>query len=228
MHIYTPPEQQPDILHLDEHFLVVEKPAGLLSVPGRAATHKDCLISRVQTHYPEALIVHRLDMETSGLMILARDVDSHRKLSKSFELRDVYKEYQADITGAPDQDFGIINLPMRCDIENRPRQIVDHIHGKNAETQWNVTKRYQSYSRVLLKPITGRSHQLRVHMQSLGHPILGDSLYANDEGKRIALLRAEVKTGSHVNARMHLHASHIRFPHPTNGAEMSFDSPCPF
>ena len=204
------------IVHQDAALLVVNKPTLLLSVPGRAEDNKDCLVTRLQENgYPEARIVHRLDWETSGLMVLARDPDSHRELSRQFHDRETEKAYTALCWGEPEPDSGRIELPLRYDPENKPRHIVDHEHGRHALTFWRVVERYGQYARVELTPITGRSHQLRVHMLSIGHPLLGDRLYA--EGEALAL-----------RDRLCLHASLLCLTHPQTGERLRFESPAPF
>ena len=168
------------IIHEDAGVLVVNKPTLLLSVPGRAEDNKDCLITRLQENgYPEARIVHRLDWETSGIILLARDADTHRELSRQFHDRETEKAYTALAWGQPELDSGSIDLPLRYDPPTKPRHVVDHEFGKNALTFWKVLERCGDYCRVELTPITGRSHQLRVHMLSIGHPLLGDGLYAH-------------------------------------------------
>ncbi|MCL6688459.1 RluA family pseudouridine synthase [Pseudomonas sp. R3.Fl] len=204
------------IVHQDAALLVVNKPTLLLSVPGRAEDNKDCLVTRLQENgYPEARIVHRLDWETSGLMVLARDPDSHRELSRQFHDRETEKAYTALCWGEPERDSGRIELPLRYDPENKPRHIVDHEHGRHALTFWRVVERCGQYARVELTPITGRSHQLRVHMLSIGHPLLGDRLYA--EGEALAL-----------RDRLCLHASLLCLTHPQSGERLRFESPAPF
>lgn len=181
---YCPPvDEGLDILYHDEALLVVNKPSGLLSVPGRGVEKQDCLSSRVQVEYPDALIVHRLDMETSGVMVLARNKAVHRQLSMLFQERDVTKRYIAVVDGRIPDASGSIDLPLICDWPNRPRQVVDHEQGKPSLTRYKVLWRdvEQDITRVELEPETGRSHQLRVHLQSLGFPILGDPLYANPQ-----------------------------------------------
>lgn len=207
--------QNPDILYADECIVVVNKPADLLSVPGRGADNQDCVLSRLQITYPTIRIVHRLDCATSGLMVLALDADSHRELSRQFHDRETQKAYIANIAGKPDLSAGEINLPLRCDWENRPRQMVDFDQGKSAQTLWTLLHVGNGFSRVKLIPVTGRSHQLRVHMQQLGHPILGDRFYATDE---IRLM----------SPRLCLHAERLGITHPQTGLPMSFSSPCPF
>lgn len=170
-----------EIIYADADILVVNKPTLLLSVPGRAADNKDCLITRLQDNgYPDALIVHRLDWETTGLMVLARNAEAHRELSRQFHDREVEKRYTALCWGQFTEDAGQVELPLRYDPPNKPRQIVDHELGKHALTFWQVLERNPDYCRIELTPYTGRSHQLRVHMQAIDHPILGDILYAHD------------------------------------------------
>ncbi|NLC01591.1 MAG: RNA pseudouridine synthase [Pseudomonas formosensis] len=204
------------ILHEDPAFLIVDKPTLLLSVPGRAEDNKDCLITRLQDNgYPEARIVHRLDWETSGILVIARDPDSHRELSRQFHDRETGKRYIALCWGQPEADAGHIDLPLRYDPPNKPRHIVDHELGKPAQTFWQVLERLGDCCRVELTPITGRSHQLRVHMLSIGHPLLGDRLYAHEQA---------------LNAcpRLALHAARLEINHPQTGQRMVFDSPAPF
>ncbi|MBA1187483.1 RluA family pseudouridine synthase [Pseudomonas entomophila] len=204
------------ILHQDAAVLVVNKPTLLLSVPGRADDNKDCLITRLQENgYPDALIVHRLDWETSGIILLARDADSHRELSRQFHDRETEKAYTALCWGQPDRDSGSIDLPLRYDPPTKPRHVVDHELGKRALTFWRVLERHTDHCRVELTPVTGRSHQLRVHMLSIGHPLLGDRLYANPE----ALAAHE---------RLCLHASMLAFTHPVSGERLRFTCPAPF
>lgn len=204
------------ILHEDAAFLVVDKPTLLLSVPGRADDNKDCLITRLQQNgYPEALIVHRLDWETSGIILLARNPDAHRELSRQFHDRETEKAYTALCWGQPEQESGSIDLPLRYDPPTKPRHVVCHEHGRNALTYWRVLERFEDGCRVELTPITGRSHQLRVHMLSLGHPLLGDRLYAHEQ----ALAAHE---------RLCLHASMLAFGHPVTGERMRFECPAPF
>lgn len=203
----------------DTELLILEKPADLLSVPGRGDEKQDCLWRRAQMIWPDALIVHRLDCATSGLMVLARNKEAHRELSRQFQQRQTFKRYQALIAGAPADDDGSRTEPMRCDWDRRPLQIVDFEQGKSACTFWRSLDQGElnalPYTRVALYPITGRSHQLRLHMQVLGHPILGDNLYASGE----ALEAAE---------RLMLHADMLEIFHPITGERLSFRSPAPF
>jgi tRNA pseudouridine32 synthase / 23S rRNA pseudouridine746 synthase len=213
------PHLDPAILYVDDELIVADKPAGLLSVPGRGTERQDCLAARVQALYPDALIVHRLDQATSGLILLGRGAEMHRRLSLAFEKRTVGKRYVAVVEGHVPQDAAEIDLPLRGDWENRPRQIVDHRDGRRALTRYRVTQRSgegaTATSRVLLEPVTGRSHQLRVHLLSIGHPIVGDRLY----GRTIAFADA---------TRMLLHAAEIGFVHPLTRTPVAFASPPPF
>ena len=213
----TPPI---DFLYQDDALLVVNKPSGLLAVPGRGADKQDCLSARVQAACPDALIVHRLDMATSGLMVMARSVAAQRALSQAFAARDVHKRYLAVVAGrldAPPDTWGMIDLPIIVDWPNRPLRIIDHSLGKPSQTRWRVLGYDASGSntRVELEPVTGRSHQLRVHLRALGHPILGDALYAPPEVQAQA-------------SRLLLHAVSLGFVHPVTGAQLHFESPLPF
>jgi tRNA pseudouridine32 synthase/23S rRNA pseudouridine746 synthase len=207
------------VLHVDDSLIVVNKPAELLSVPGRGEHLQDCVVSRVQAMYPDALIVHRLDMSTSGLLVLARGAVAQRALSIAFAERRVAKRYQAVVAGRPAQDAGSIDLPLRCDWPNRPRQMVDHELGKASLTHWRALGRWSGAAidatRVELEPVTGRSHQLRVHLLVLGHPILGDNLYAPPDALAAA-------------PRLLLHACELTLPHPLSGDMLTFRSPAPF
>ena len=217
MTVYAPPPATGStVLYTDDAFLITDKPAGLLSVPGRGEDKHDCLIHRVQETHPEALIVHRLDMSTSGLLILARGEAMQRHFSMLFRERAVDKRYIAVVQGIVEQDVGEIDLPMICDWPNRPRQMVDFERGKPSLTRYRVLERSPAAqtTRVELEPVTGRSHQLRVHMMSLGHPILGDDLYGG-----IAYERAE---------RLLLHAAQVAFAHPVSGLPQQFECAPPF
>lgn len=213
------PPLSPAILHADEALIVADKPAGLLSVPARGNDRQDCLASRVQALYRDALIVHRLDMATSGLVLLARGPEMLRRMSLAFEQRVVGKRYVALVHGHVADDAGEIDLPLGPDEENRPRQVVDPINGRRALTRYRTIARagdgMDAISRVELKPVTGRSHQLRVHLASIGHAILGDPLYSPPD-------RAACE------GRMHLHAAGIAFIHPETRIPASFESPVPF
>lgn len=207
----------PPVLYRDERIIVLDKPAGLLSVPGIGPERQDCLAKRVADGYSGARIVHRLDRDTSGVIIMAFDEDAHRELSRQFHDREVQKTYIAIVAGEPSEDSGTIDLPMRKDMNpaNAPRQIIDHERGRRAITHWNVLERMGDRSRVELRPITGRSHQLRLHLKEIGHPILGDDLYAPQE----VLAMAD---------RLLLHAESLSVAHPTTAAPMTFRAECPF
>jgi len=214
MHIYNPPAPSPiKQLLIDEHLIIIEKPEGLLSVPGRGADKQDCVMSRIQKEFPEALNVHRLDMDTSGIMLIARNTDIQRKLGLLFQTQSINKQYIAVVTGFVNEDSGQINLPLICDWPNRPKQMVDHHQGKPALTHYKVTERNTETrtTRLQLNPKTGRTHQLRVHMQAINHPILGDRLYADKQVFQQA-------------SRLMLHASHISFIHPVTHEPVSVDS----
>jgi tRNA pseudouridine32 synthase/23S rRNA pseudouridine746 synthase len=205
------------VLYADEAMLVLDKPAGLLSVPGRGADKQDCLSARVQRRYPDALIVHRLDMATSGLMILARGAEVQRTLNAAFANRAIDKNYIAVVDGhlaPPLETWGVINLPIRVDWPNRPRRVIDHQLGKASVTHWRVLANHAApeTTRLELKPVTGRSHQLRVHLQALGHAIVGDALYGS------ARIHAMAN-------RLLLHASTLELIHPVNGQAMRFICP---
>ena len=199
--------------YLDDALLVAEKPAGLLSVPGRLPEKQDCVIARLQGLYPDALTVHRLDQVTSGLLLYARGKAVESALSVQFQQRQVGKRYQAVVEGVLEEDAGAVELPLIVDWPNRPKQRVDLEQGKPALTRWQVLARDPDArrTRVELEPVTGRSHQLRLHMASLGHPIVGDVLY-----------------GAAQAARVHLHACQLQFTHPRSGQHMRFDSAVPF
>lgn len=212
--VYAPPMDPPRILHADHEILVVDKQAGLLSVPGKDADRQDCLINRIRAIYPEVLLVHRLDQDTSGVMIFALTPHAQRHLGLQFEKRYTKKTYIARVFGRLSPATGQVDLPLIVDWPNRPRQMVDHENGRPAQTDWRVIKANDAESRVRLSPITGRSHQLRVHMLSLGHPILGDPLYAEGAARDFP--------------RLMLHAETLRIRHPDGGISQSFSAPVPF
>lgn len=220
----TPPStlEPLDVLYADAALLVLNKPAGLLAVPGRGADKQDCLSTRVQAHYPDALVVHRLDMATSGLMLMARSISVQRALGALFERREVHKRYVAVVSGLPaptpgPDGWSLIELPIVVDWPRRPLRIIDAERGKASQTRWRVMAAAPptNSSRVELEPVTGRSHQLRVHLQAVGHPILGDRLYAPEAVQTMA-------------DRMLLHACMLRFTHPISGEALQFDSATPF
>ena len=203
-----------ETIYADAHLLVLNKPAGLLTVPGKGADKQDCLSARVQKNFPDALIVHRLDMATSGLMLMARGSAMQAALSKLFELREIHKRYVAVVDGhmKTHDDWQLINLPIALDWPNRPLRII-HADGKPSQTRWRMLDYAAAThtTRVELEPITGRSHQLRVHLKALGHPILGDALYAP----------AEVVAKA---PRLLLHACALQFLHPVTAEKMVFDN----
>ena len=205
------------LLHADAHCLVVDKPAGLLAVPGRGADKQDCLAARVQAAFGDALVAHRLDMATSGLMLFARGPDAQRRLSAAFARREVHKRYVAVVQGCVAPAQGEIDLPLIADWPQRPRQKVDRALGKASLTRYRVLDidAARDRSRVELEPVTGRAHQLRVHLCAIGHPILGDALYAPPA----ALAAAD---------RLLLHAASLRFTHPVGGAAIEVASGVPF
>jgi tRNA pseudouridine32 synthase/23S rRNA pseudouridine746 synthase len=213
-----PPQQELSLLHVSEQLLIIDKPSGLLTVPGRGNDKSDCLLSRVQARFPDALIVHRLDMATSGIVVMGRGPRYQRALSILFQERKVTKRYQALVDGCWAADAaGEIDLPLIADWPNRPRQKVDRIGGRPSLTRYRVIETDASLkvTRVELAPITGRSHQLRVHMESAGHPILGDDLYGTEQSRAKA-------------HRLMLHASYIEFPHPDCGEPIRTTSNPPF
>lgn len=211
---YHPPDDPLAVIHADHEVLVVDKPAGLLSVPGKGEHLSDCLLARVQAAFPEALLVHRLDRDTSGVMVFALSPHAQRHLGLQFEKRQVKKAYIARVYGRMTEKTGTVDLPLIVDWPNRPRQMVDHENGRPAVTDWHVLKATDSETRVRLYPHTGRSHQLRVHMKEIGHPILGDPFYSEGAARDFP--------------RLMLHSESIRFRHPDGGVGMSFRSKPPF
>ena len=205
------------LLHVDAAWLVVDKPAGLLSVPGRGADKADCVQTRLQADYPDALTVHRLDMATSGLLVYGRGATAQRRLSLAFEARQVDKQYLAVVAGLLAEDSGEISLPLAADWPRRPLQRVCLNSGKSALTRWQVLERdpLRRTTRLLLSPATGRTHQLRVHLLAIGHPILGDALYAP---------AAQTPSAE----RLMLHAWRLQLPHPLSGQLCRFEAPPPF
>ncbi len=213
--IYNPPKEPLDIIYQDDFIIVLNKPSGLLSVSGRKPEHKDSLETRVHDIYPCARIIHRLDEPTSGVMVMALNKEVHRNISMQFEHRKTKKIYIARVWGEIKSDKGDIDLPLICDWPNRPLQMVDHELGKPSRTRWEVIERENGITRVALYPITGRSHQLRVHMMEFGYPILGDEFYAHDDAFAAA-------------PRLQLHAHKLMIHHPDSNKEIWFESPCPF
>jgi tRNA pseudouridine32 synthase / 23S rRNA pseudouridine746 synthase len=215
-----------NVVHADDHLLVLDKPARLLCVPGRGPDKADCLSARAQALCPDALTVHRLDMATSGLVVMGRGAGAQRTLSLAFAERRVHKRYEAMVAGVPDtsgadaEGWSDIHLPLIVDWPNRPKSRVDFEIGKPSHTRWRVLSVAEvpglgPCARLALQPVTGRSHQLRVHLLALGHPILGDDLYAD---------AASLATAP----RLLLHACAIDLPHPVTGERMRFASPPPF
>jgi len=204
------------LLYADDAMLVLDKPAGLLSVPGRGEDKQDCLSARAQRQFPDALIVHRLDMATSGVMVLARSAAAQRSLNQAFASRTVTKRYIAIVDGhlaSPPETWGVIDLPIIVDWPNRPRRVIDHRQGKPSVTRWRVLSHNGPLdtTRVELEPVTGRSHQLRVHLLALGHPIVGDALYGSPRVQAMA-------------NRLLLHACSVELPHPVTTEPMRFVS----
>jgi tRNA pseudouridine32 synthase/23S rRNA pseudouridine746 synthase len=207
---YAPPQEPLEVLHLDASLLAVAKPAGLLSVPGKDPAHSDCVLSRLQRQHPEALLVHRLDMDTSGVMVFARTPTAQRHLGLQFERRHTRKHYRAEIEGHPTQSSGQIDLPLIADWPNRPLQKICQTTGKPALTRWSVAEKRSETTLVELFPETGRSHQLRVHCMAIGHPIVGDRFY-----------------GSRPAPRLMLHAVQLALRHPEGGAPLTITAPLP-
>lgn len=212
---YDPPMGPLDIIYVDDDILVLNKPGGLLSVPGRTPEKHDCLATRAEAEFTGARIVHRLDMETSGVIIMARHMDALRHLGRQFEDRKTDKIYEARVYGHVARDEGEIDLPLLIDWPNRPKHRVDFENGRSAFTRYKVLERDEKTTRVALYPVTGRSHQLRVHMLSLGHAILGDNLYAEGEAFTLA-------------DRLLLHARELTVTHPETFESMTFTAPVPF
>ena len=211
---YTPPTDPLVILHEDHEVLLVDKPSGLLSVPGKGPHLADCLMARVQAVFPTALLVHRLDRDTSGVMIFALTPHAQRHLGLQFEKRQTKKTYVARVWGQMAEKTGTVDLPLIVDWPNRPKQMVDHENGKPAVTDWRVVRAAEQETRVRLMPKTGRSHQLRVHMQALGHPILGDPFYASGAAREFP--------------RLMLHSETLQFRHPDGGKGMRVSAKAPF
>ena len=211
---YAPPDTPLEILHQDHEILLVDKPAGLLSVPGRGEHLRDSLLVRVQAAFPEALLVHRLDRDTSGVMVFALTPAAQRHLGLQFERRHVKKTYIARVWGRVAEKTGTVDLPLIVDWPNRPLQMVDHQRGKPALTEWRVARYENGTTRLRLMPKTGRSHQLRVHMREIGHPIVGDPFYATGAAREAP--------------RMMLHSESLRLRHPDGGKALTYSATCPF
>jgi tRNA pseudouridine32 synthase/23S rRNA pseudouridine746 synthase len=207
----------PRIVHADDHLIVVDKASGLLSVPGRDINNRDCVVSRLQAEYGQILVVHRLDFDTSGLLVLARDAKTQSELGRQFQARSVDKIYEALAWGIVADDAGEINLPLALDWPNRPLHHVNLEHGKPSLTRFRVIERdtAKNITRLALFPVTGRSHQLRVHLLAINHPILGCPLYAPDAARQAL-------------DRLALHARMLEFTHPITGERLRFEAPVPF
>jgi tRNA pseudouridine32 synthase/23S rRNA pseudouridine746 synthase len=216
---YNPPTDPLTILYQDEHLLVLSKPCGLLSVPGRGDDVQDSLETRARDAFPEALLVHRLDMDTSGVFVMARDKDTQRNLGLQFERRKTDKIYIARVWGHMIDDEGLVDLPLRCDWDSRPLQMVCDEHGRPSQTKWRVLKRENKgvhpTTLVELSPITGRSHQLRVHLAEIGYPIVDDCFYCPE-------------VTHEFSKRLHLHAHKLTIHHPSDGTRITFTDPVPF
>lgn len=212
---YDPPQDELEILHVDNELIFLGKPSGLLSVPGKGEDKADCVLLRLRAQYPEALLVHRLDVATSGVMIFARTPHAQRHLGLQFERRHTKKVYMAVVAGHVSGDSGYVNLPLRADWPERPRQRVCFEHGKASQTHWVKEQQDGLYTQMILHPVTGRSHQLRVHMWAIGHPILGDRIYAADDVFR-------------ASPRLCLHAYSLSVRHPNGGKPVTVSASCPF
>lgn len=217
------------VVHEDRWLVVLDKSSGLLSVPGIGPDKADCLAARAARRWRGARIVHRLDRDTSGLIVLALDADTHRRLSMQFERRDVGKRYEALACGHPSEGSGEVSHPIRKDLDNPPLQMVDPVHGRPSLTRWTVLERLDAVpspvrahghgpfpcARISLHPLTGRSHQLRLHMRSIGHTLLGDDLYGTE-------------TVRSASTRLCLHSCMLEFTHPGREERVSFAVPAPF
>jgi tRNA pseudouridine32 synthase/23S rRNA pseudouridine746 synthase len=212
MHYVPPADNGLELIYSDESLLVANKPAGLLSVPGRGADKQDCLSARIRRGFPDALVVHRLDMATSGLMIFARGLQMQRRLSELFRDRFVTKRYVAVVAGTVQAATGEVNLPIAADWPNRPLRRIDAMTGKPSLTHYRVLAQHADTTRVELTPVTGRTHQLRVHMAAIGHPILGDALYGDPASA----------------PRLLLHALSLDLPHPSGNSPLNFECPPSF
>ena len=215
MTAYIPPPTRPGLVFADDTLLAIDKPSGLLSVPGRGEDKADCALSRVQANFPDALTVHRLDMATSGLLLFARNKEMQRALSGLFAQGEMAKRYVADVWGMPNPASGEISLPLITDWPRRPLQKVDWEVGKPSTTRYETLRAEAGITRLALTPLTGRSHQLRVHLAEIGHPILGDEFYAHGDARAAA-------------PRLALHAVSLRFTHPATGQTVSLETPVPF
>lgn len=220
--VTAPPDAQPPdltIVRAAPRYVVVDKPAGMLSVPGKGEDKQSCAASRVRELFPASsgpLVVHRLDMDTSGLLVFGLDADAQRDLSMQFEARGVFKRYVALVDGTPPAERGVIDLPMRADLDDRPVQIIDRVQGRSSVTRWRLLSIETDRSRLELEPVTGRTHQLRVHLAAVGMPILGDVLYG-----------PQPATAS-LAPRLCLHASVLEFAEPGGGGRVRVESRTPF
>ena len=212
---YPPLDPYLTVLHVDDDILVLDKPSGLLSVPGKDPSLWDCLEYRARKQWPTAGMCHRLDKDTSGVLVMALNKRAHGRIGSQFEHRKTTKAYIARVAGIMEQDTGLVDLPLATDWENKPRQRVDHENGRPSQTEWTVLEREADATRVRLHPLTGRTHQLRVHMKAIGHVILGDVFYADSA----ALAAAD---------RLQLHAAELGFTPPTTGEFQVFVAPTPF
>jgi tRNA pseudouridine32 synthase/23S rRNA pseudouridine746 synthase len=202
-------------LYHDARLTAIDKPAGMPAVPGRGPEKQDCLLARLHETLPATRVVHRLDWATSGVIMFALDPEAQRELSRQFEAREVEKRYVAIVRGEPLDDAGLIDLPLRKDFDRPPRHCVDRVHGRPARTEWRVLQRCGDRTRLALTPLTGRSHQLRLHLATIGHPILGDALYADEATQALA-------------PRLLLHAESLSFCHPDDARRVTVSAPCPF
>ena len=213
---YFPPlDPYLNVIHVDDDILVVDKQSGLLSVPGKDPSLWDCIEHRARQRWPTAGLCHRLDKDTSGVLVLALNKRAHGRIGSQFEHRKTTKSYVARVAGIVQADTGLVDLPLATDWENKPRQRVDHENGRPAQTEWVVLDREADATRLRLHPLTGRTHQLRVHMKAIGHVILGDAFYAEP---------AEFAAAD----RLQLHAAELGLTHPTTGEVITFKAPVPF
>lgn len=212
-HVPEPCLEEVEVLYVDDHLVVVNKPSGLLSVPGRFV--KDCVVHRLQFEHPDIRVVHRLDLDTSGILVLANSQLATSDLNRQFRERTIGKQYEAMVYGLLEQSQGEVDKPMRADPDNRPRQLIDVESGKPSLTRFEVMGHEEGNTRVKLLPVTGRSHQLRVHMMHIGHPILGCDLYAHEQAFK-------------ASERLCLHAKVLELDHPETGERMLFSAPVPF
>lgn len=213
---YFPPlDPYLNVLYQDDDILVLDKQSGLLTVPGKDPSLWDCVEYRARQTWPTAGIVHRLDKDTSGVLVMALNKRAHGRIGSQFEHRKTTKSYVARVAGLIEADSGLVDLPLATDWDNKPRQRVDYENGRPSQTEWSVIEREADVTRVRLHPLTGRTHQLRVHMKAIGHVILGDAFYGDSASFAAA-------------PRLQLHAAELGFTHPTSGEFMVFTAPTPF